>query len=77
MDDDDLLDYALNRLDGPRREQLDHELASNPALASRLNRLIRNLARLLDDGQGPPAPTSASVPTPLPRAEPEPGPSPQ
>jgi len=52
MDPASLLDYALGRLEGPRREQLEQQVANDPALAERLARLIRNLSRLLDDGQG-------------------------
>jgi anti-sigma factor RsiW len=51
MDADELLDYALGRLDGPRRELLERRLANDPALAERVRRLIRNLGRLLDDGR--------------------------
>jgi anti-sigma factor RsiW len=57
----DLLDYALGRLDGPRREQLERRIARDPALAERVARLVRNLERLLDDGRAdrpPIAPTS-------------------
>jgi anti-sigma factor RsiW len=50
MDRDDLLEYALGRLDGPRREQIKRQIARDPALAARMARLMRNLARLLDDG---------------------------
>jgi anti-sigma factor RsiW len=51
MDADELLDYALGRLDGPRREHLERRIANDPALAERMKRLIRNLGRLLDDGR--------------------------
>lgn len=51
MEPFDLLDYALGWLDGPRREQIEQQLASDPELAGRVDRLICNLARLLDDGR--------------------------
>jgi len=51
MDPADLLDYALERLDGPRRERIERQIAGDPALARRVARLIRNLDRLLDDGR--------------------------
>jgi anti-sigma factor RsiW len=66
----DLLDYALGRLEAPRRERLERRMASDPALAERMARLVRNLGRLLDDGRGdlpaegrPPAsPTDPAIP---------------
>lgn len=73
MDPADLLDYALGRLDGPRREQIERQILSDPALAERVARLIRNLERLLDDGLGhsPPKcvpPSSQSSPrSPMPQ----------
>ncbi len=64
MDPDDLLDYALGRLDGPRREHLERRIARDPELARRIARLIRNLGRLLDDGRGhrPPGVATSSRP---------------
>jgi anti-sigma factor RsiW len=52
MDPEDLLDYVLGQLDGPRREAVERAAAADPALAARLARLARNLGRLLDDGLG-------------------------
>ncbi|SIO61276.1 hypothetical protein SAMN05444166_6705 [Singulisphaera sp. GP187] len=52
MDPTELLDYALGRLDGPRRARLERLIADDPGLAARVARLIRNLDSLLDDGQG-------------------------
>jgi anti-sigma factor RsiW len=57
MDDEDLLDYVLGQLDGPRRAEVERAAAADPALAARLARLARNLGRLLDDGLGS-SPTS-------------------
>jgi anti-sigma factor RsiW len=71
VDPADLLDYALGRLDGPRRERLERMLAGDPELAERVARLVRNVGRLLDDGRerrppkGAPSPrSSSSLPTP-------------
>jgi anti-sigma factor RsiW len=64
MDAADLLDYALGRLHGPRRERLERLLAGDPALAARVARLARNLGRLLDDGRGPCPVPDASAPIP-------------
>ena len=51
MNASDMLDYALGRLESPARDQADHEIASDPALAETLDRLDRALHQLLDDGQ--------------------------
>jgi anti-sigma factor RsiW len=68
MDPADLLDYALGRLEGPRRERLERRMAGDPALAGQMARLIRNLHHLLDDGQAdyPPGglPTAPSLHAP-------------
>ena len=67
MDSADLLEYALGRLDGPRREQIERQIATDPALAARASRLSRNLRRLLDDGreqgrlEGPSLPPSTTI----------------
>lgn len=75
MDPADLLDYALGKLEGPRREQIERRIARDPALAERMARLMRNLVQLLDDGRGghppgespgPPPPTGVAHPD-LPR----------
>jgi hypothetical protein len=55
MNADAMLDYTLGQLDDARREQLEREMTADPALAARLDRLDRNLRRLLDD-DGPPEP---------------------
>ncbi len=60
----ELLDYALGRLDGPRRERLERELEFNPTLVNRLNRVIDNLGRLLDDGQRRYPPAECPYPSP-------------
>ena len=52
MDPADLLDYALGQLDGPPRERLESQLASEPALAERFACLAFRLGQLLDGGQG-------------------------
>lgn len=52
MDPAELLDYALGRLDGIRRERLERQIADDPTLAERVARLTQNLGRLLDDGRG-------------------------
>ena len=51
MNPDELLEYALGRLEGPGRERLERRIACDPDLAARLARLIRNLRQLLDDGE--------------------------
>ena len=56
MKPDDLMDYALGQLEGPMGEDVEREIAGDPALASRADRLELALHRLLDDGDdvGPP-----------------------
>ena len=51
------LDYALGRLDGPDRPEAEAEVAADPVLADRLDRLGHSLRALLDDGRDfdPPA----------------------
>lgn len=63
MDPSDVLDYALGQLDGPPRERLERQIAGDPVLADRLDRLARRLGRLLDDGQE----VESSDPTHTPR----------
>ena len=53
MNAQDMLDYALGQLDGPSREQAEREVAADPALAERVDRLGRAIDRLLDDGLDP------------------------
>ena len=55
MDADELIDYALGKLDEPGRRELERRIANDPALAERVSRLVRNLSRLLDDGRDDPA----------------------
>ena len=50
MKPDDLLDYALGQLEGPAKEALEAEMANDPILAARVDRLGFTLHRLLDDG---------------------------
>lgn len=47
----DVFDYLLGRLDGPSRERLENQIASDHCLAERVARVSRNLVRLLDDGR--------------------------
>jgi hypothetical protein len=65
-----LLDFALGRVDAPRRERIERELARHPTMAGRMAQLIRNLGRLLDDGRQrhrcetePSPPSSPASPT--------------
>jgi hypothetical protein len=50
MKPDILLDYALGQLEDPEREAVERELADDPTLASKADRLGQSLHRLLDDG---------------------------
>jgi len=50
MTPDDLLDYALGQIDGPRRAALEAEIARDPVLARQAERLGQALHQLLDDG---------------------------
>ncbi len=56
MTPDYLLDYALGQLEEPEREIAERELADDPALAAKADRLGLACHRLLDDGAsiGPP-----------------------
>ncbi|WP_435009453.1 hypothetical protein P12x_000705 [Tundrisphaera lichenicola] len=49
MKPDDLLDYALGQIEGPRRAEIESEIASDPVLALQADRLAKALHRLLDD----------------------------
>jgi len=51
MKSEDLLDYALGQLEGTANEVAEAALARDPDLASRADRLERDLHRLLDDGE--------------------------
>ena len=51
MNAPDMLDYALRQLDGPAAEQANREVASDPELAVRLERLRQRIDWLLDDGE--------------------------
>lgn len=51
MKSDDLLDHALDQLEGPARVAAEAELARDPALAARADRLGKALQLLLDDGE--------------------------
>lgn len=46
-----MLDYALRQLDSSAREQVDRELAEDPAAADAMDRLTRSIHLLLDDGE--------------------------
>ncbi len=52
MNAQDMLDYALGQIEGTPREQAERELASDPVQAEKVDRLIRSLHQLLDDGLG-------------------------
>lgn len=52
MDDCDLLDYALGRLGPVKSAEVERRMRDDAELATRVARLIRNLRRLLDDGEG-------------------------
>src|SRR5262245_7646258 len=51
MSPEEMLDYTLGVVDDPRREQLEREVAGDPALSERVERLRHGLDRLLDDGE--------------------------
>lgn len=51
MNAPDMLDYALGQLEGDAAEGAAREAEADPALAGRLDRLIRSLDVLLDDGE--------------------------
>jgi hypothetical protein len=50
MTPQEMIDYTFGALDEPRRAQVEVEIANDPALAGKLDRLDRNIGRLLDDG---------------------------
>lgn len=50
MKPEDLLDFALGQLEGPPREAVEAEIASDPALTDRADRLALAFHQLLDDG---------------------------
>jgi prepilin-type processing-associated H-X9-DG protein len=50
MNAQDMIDYALGRLDGPARAQAEQRIAADPVLADTLDRLGPAIHRLLDDG---------------------------
>jgi prepilin-type processing-associated H-X9-DG protein len=50
MNSPDMLDYVLGQLDGQSTEVAEREIAEDPALAGRVNRLRVAVDRLLDDG---------------------------
>jgi len=51
MNPTEQLEHALGRLDGRDRLEADAEIAGDPALADRLDRLGQSLRLLLDDGR--------------------------
>jgi competence protein ComGC len=51
MNTEDLLDYALGQLDGPARDSVEAEIASNPVRATQVDRLELAIHQLLDDGE--------------------------
>ena len=58
MNADDLLDYALGRLEGARLREVEQRLAADPELAARAARIRAHLHALIDDGDedlSPPA----------------------
>lgn len=50
MNAQEMLDFAFGQLDGSELEQAEREIAAEPVLAERLERLERSLDLLLDDG---------------------------
>src|SRR5690242_7704548 len=52
MNPDQMIDYALGRLDGHEREHVEQGLRADPAAEARADRLETCLALLLDDGLG-------------------------
>jgi hypothetical protein len=52
MNAQDMFDHAFGQLEGTARERADAELAADPGLARRLDRLALSLHVLLDDGRG-------------------------
>lgn len=68
MSPGEMLDFALGRLDEDRRAQVERALAIDPALASRMARILRRIGHLLDDGRED-SPTVDSIGPP--RYEPE------
>jgi hypothetical protein len=57
MNAQEMLDYALRQTDDRAREAIQREIADDPILAQRLDRLERAIERLADDGDAiaPPA----------------------
>ena len=51
MNASDMLDYSLGQLEGPAREQVERDLAGDPAAAEKVARLSRSIHRLLDEGE--------------------------
>jgi hypothetical protein len=51
MTPQEMIDHAFGAIEESRRVQIELEIASDPSLGEELNRLHRNIDRLLDDGQ--------------------------
>jgi hypothetical protein len=51
MNASEQFDYAFGLLEEPRRTECERELAADPALAERVERLTRSINRLVDDGE--------------------------
>ncbi len=51
MNTNEILDHALGQLEGPSLSAAEAEIARDPALAARVDRLDSALHRLLDDGR--------------------------
>ncbi len=58
MNPDHLIDFVLGQLEGSDREQIEHAVETDPAVAHRAERLGRSIHLLLDEGEAiapPPA----------------------
>src|SRR5262249_33512442 len=50
MNAQDMLDHALGQLEGPRRAEVERQLAADPSQAHTYDCLVRAIEQLLDDG---------------------------
>jgi hypothetical protein len=51
MNAQEMLDHAFGKLEGPARERLEQDLATDPAQAEKFGRLVLAINQLLDDGR--------------------------
>src|SRR5262249_7135562 len=63
MNAQEMLDLALGQLDGPRRVEVERELAADPRQAQTFERLSRALGRLLEDDRSIEAPPDLATRT--------------